>query len=58
MSNPAIDKFMDMVGNGSIRDFGEIPINEFTPEELYELYSRGYFYPFTFGGRTVFKAVV
>lgn len=56
-SNAAIDKFMEMVANGMIRDFEEIPINEFTADELYELHVRGYIYAYTFRGKTVFKAV-
>lgn len=56
--NAAVDKFMEMVANGTIRDFEEIPIKEFTGDELYELHVRGYIYAYTFKGKTVFKAVV
>lgn len=49
---------MEMVANGTIRDFEEIPIKEFAADELYELHVRGYIYAYTFKGKTVFKAVV
>ena len=52
-----LEKFMEMVAMGTIRDFQPIPNGVFNISELNDLYVNGYIYLHQFRGGSEFRAV-